>query len=126
MVTNKNRIMCEVIFINGEDEAKAARDKLKAAGFELMVSNHPDDVDECSDLTKFGMIWKDYDSNTNTHRAVREFGTAVDAVCFFCTDCIGFVDPQHVPTHYSDFGERSAAINALNAEVYVASPHHQN
>ena len=97
------RMMCEIVFINGEEEAEAAMDKLQAAGFELMVSNHPDDFDEDS-VAKFGMVWKDYNTNMYPHQILHDFKTAVDAVCPNCTDCICPVDPEHVPTRYSDFG----------------------
>jgi hypothetical protein len=99
------RIMCEVVFINGEEEAKAAKDKLQASGFELMVSNHHEDIDECDDATKFGMIWKDYAEDMDSRQAKRDFETTVDAICHFCTDRTGFVNPKHVPTRYADFGE---------------------
>jgi hypothetical protein len=116
MVTK--RVMCVAFFTDGE-EAKAAGDKLRTAGFELMISNHPEDFDDCSDM-KFGMIWKDYTENMDARQAMRDFETTVHAVCPFCTDETGFVQPEHVPTRYADFGKCSAALGKLNSETFAS------
>ena len=112
------RIMCEVVFVHGEEEAKVAEDKLRAAGFGFMVSDDPDDIDEGSYDTRFGMIWMDFDANVDAHWARKEFQRAV-LRCGVCGgfDRFGFVQPGHEPTHFSDFGKRSAAIDELNNEA---------
>jgi hypothetical protein len=113
------RFMCGLIFQNDE-EAWVAEDKLCAAGFEVMLSNHPDDFDECDGRTRYGMAWKDFDAAMDTYEIAGEFIIAIQAVCPHNFDEHGFVSPDHVPTRFSDFGECSATIDELNHSLRCA------
>jgi hypothetical protein len=112
-MTTKHRFMCDFVFQN-DAEAWAAEDRLGAAGIEFMLSTHHDDFDEGDSRTKFGMAWKDFPAAMDAREIRSEFMTVVQAVCLHNFDAYGFVSPDHVPTRFSDFGERSAAIDELN------------
>ena len=99
------RIMGELVFLDGRDEAEVIGAKLRAAGFEFKIT---DDVDECSQATVFMMVWRDVEAS-NADRALDEFSDAVNAVTVpfnqhHKVDCCGFVPPDHVPARFGDHG----------------------
>ncbi len=106
------RVMGEVVILT-RDEAKTIGAKLRAAGFEFLITG---DIDEgCG--TAFVMIWKDrsdLDTSLTPGTAayadyvVSQFIAAVNAVIAQpnnSVDCIGIVRPDHVPTYFGDYGE---------------------
>jgi hypothetical protein len=102
------RIMGELVFLHGRDEAEVIGAKLRAAGFEFKIT---DDVDDCSEATVFMMVWRDVGDveAANADRALDEFRDAVNAVTVpfnqhHKVDCWGFVPPDHVPARFGDHG----------------------
>jgi hypothetical protein len=97
------RAMGEIVFLT-PNEAEAVGRKLYDAGFEFKIT---DDVDDCSDDTRFMMIWRDYEEE-DEDRAVAVFDATVNEVIAQprnFVDCVGVVAPDHVPASFSDYGD---------------------
>ena len=84
-------------------EAAAAGAKLRAAGFELVIT---DDVDEYSDDTRFMMLWMDKPPGESEESDVMEFVDYVGALIGETPDTVGIVTPDHVPTKFGDWPQR--------------------
>jgi hypothetical protein len=97
------RYMCQVVFLD-EDEVDVASAKLAARGFKFMISDRPEDFDEGSAATRFGMVWKDFADDADPVKAGCEFENELDALRLYA-DEFGFVAPGHVPRWWCDFGE---------------------
>jgi hypothetical protein len=115
MINTEHRVMGELIFLHGDAEAEAAGAKLRTDGFDFKIC---DDVDECSDDTRFVMVWRDYDTAEEPDRLLRKFAAEVDTIVggvdggvdaiigiINAVKYVGFVKPNHVPAVFSDYGE---------------------
>lgn len=93
----KCRVMGELVVLDGIGAAEAIGIKLKAAGFEFVIT----DDEDGQEPTAFMMIWKDFsDEDADPDK----FSTAVDAIAQDQIDCVGFVAPDHVPVRFGDYG----------------------
>jgi hypothetical protein len=102
---NKHRrIMGELICLDGDAEAEAIGAKLHAAGFGFKVT---DDVDECSDNTRFMMVWLDIPSSEPEENDRARFEDTYKSLVGFydVPDNVGYVAPDHMPAKFGDFGE---------------------
>ncbi len=97
------RVMGEIVFLS-RDEADVAGAKVRNAGFEFLITP---DVDPDDPDIAFAMIWKDCEA-TDEDRALADFSSAVNAVIALpnnLVDYVSVVSLDHVPTHFSDYGE---------------------
>ncbi len=117
------RVMGEAVFLTRD--AKTIGAKLRAAGFEFLITADIDKVvaehllklapgmRDCG--TAFVMIWKDRsDSDTSLEPwaayedyVFSQFIAEVNAIIPQpnLVDCIGIVRPDHVPAYFGDYGE---------------------
>jgi hypothetical protein len=112
MSESKIRIMGELVFVfsNAKHDAAAAGAKLRAAGFEFKIT---DDIDECSDDTRYMMVWRDYHADAlgaGEPALADQFTKQVgEIVGNDLPDCVGLVAPDFVPKFFGDFGRPAAA-----------------
>jgi hypothetical protein len=105
--TKTRRIMGELCFLHGDAEAAAAGAKLAAAGFKFKFT---DDIDECSDDTRYMMVWRDEINPTDSEdEALVKFDADVEATIGELTESCGSVAPDHVPTRFGDYGQSAEA-----------------
>jgi hypothetical protein len=100
--TFKRRIMGELVCLDGDAEAEAVGARLHAAGFKFKVT---DDRDECSDVTRYMMLWIDKPPGESKESDEMEFVDYVGALIGETPNTVGIVAPDHVPTKFGDFGE---------------------
>ncbi|HEV3158535.1 MAG TPA: hypothetical protein VGZ89_00925 [Xanthobacteraceae bacterium] len=95
---NKRRILGELVFLYGDAEVEAAGSKLRNAGFYFKIT---DDVDQCSDATRFMILWRDeLDPTDADDLAVKRFEGDVEALIGELADNVGVVEPDFVPAHF--------------------------
>jgi hypothetical protein len=100
--TKHRRIMGELVFLHGDAEAAAAANKLRAAGFKFKFT---DDVDECSEDTRYLMVWRDDPLPADVDdEALMEFDADIKLAIGEIAESVAIVSPNHIPEMFGDFG----------------------
>ena len=100
--TKHRRIMGELVFLNGDAEAVAVAAKLRAAGFKFKFT---DDVDECSEDTRYLMAWRDERITPGAEdEALAEFDADIKAAIGEIAESVTIVASDHIPEKFGDFG----------------------
>jgi hypothetical protein len=119
MTELKRRMMGELVFLNGKDEALAAGAKLVNAGFWFFLSNEADEaVNENAEPlpTAFAMVWRDYHADAlkaagSEHALAEQFSALVRNIIDQDIDVMGLVASDHIPTSFGDFGARGSELH---------------
>jgi hypothetical protein len=127
----KRRMMGELIFLNGKDEAQAAGAKLVNAGFGFVITDDVDDevVDEFGNHppTAFVMVWLDYHPDAlkgagSEHALAQQFCGRVRGIIDQEPDNVGLVASDLVPTFFGDFGEKTDPLLIQQRAAGVRDP----
>ncbi|MGA8695208.1 MAG: hypothetical protein WB689_15475 [Xanthobacteraceae bacterium] len=94
--------MGELVFLHGDAEAVAAAAKLRTAGF---VFKFTDDVDECSEDTRYMMVWRDDPLPAEADdEALMEFDADIKVAIGEIAESVAIVSSDHIPEKFGDFG----------------------
>ena len=106
MPNTKRRIMGEIVLLHGDAEAATAAAKLRAAGgFGFKFT---DDRDECSDDTRYLMVWRDEPDQVDEKTAMERFADTVEEIVGEPLASYAIVALDHVPKDFGDYGKPQA------------------